>query len=103
MLSCETFDSNQGRIDFFCASLRSQTASPAPERAGPSAVQLTPREQDVMDLLLQGLSNKEIAARLTLNPVTVKLHNRNIYRKLRVRNRTEATLRYLELTAGLTL
>ncbi len=64
---------------------------------------LTPREQEVMELLLQGLSNKEIATRLSLNPVTIKLHNRSIFRKLKVRNRTEATVRYLELTGGLTL
>ena len=56
-----------------------------------------------MELLLQGLSNKEIATQLSLNPVTVKLHNRSIFRKLKVRNRTEAAVRYLQLTGGLSL
>lgn len=56
---------------------------------------LTPREREVMHLLLQGLSNKEIAARLKLDPVTVKMHCRHIYRKLRARNRTEASLHFL--------
>lgn len=54
--------------------------------------QLTPREQDVLNLLEQGLSNNDIATTLNLRPVTVKLHVRGILRKLNLDNRTQAAL-----------
>lgn len=55
-------------------------------------ISLTPREGEVMKLLLYGASNKEIAAMLGLQVVTVKLHVRGICRKLGARNRTQAVL-----------
>ena len=51
---------------------------------------LTPRETEVLALLAAGKSNKEIGRELTLQEITVKLHVRNIFRKLKVRNRVEA-------------
>jgi DNA-binding NarL/FixJ family response regulator len=51
---------------------------------------LTPRERDVLRLLGEGLSNKDIAHRLTIEVVTVALHLRSIYRKLGVQSRTQA-------------
>ncbi|HUL07796.1 MAG TPA: response regulator transcription factor [Candidatus Acidoferrum sp.] len=56
--------------------------------AAPAA--LTPREREVMGLLVQGLSNKEIGHRLGIEVVTVALHLRSIYRKLSVTSRTQA-------------
>jgi DNA-binding NarL/FixJ family response regulator len=53
---------------------------------------LSPRERDVFALLSEGRSNKEIAAALFLREVTVKVHVRNILRKLGVRTRTEAAV-----------
>lgn len=53
---------------------------------------LTPREKQVLDFLLQGVSNKEIAQSLDLQVVTVKLHVRGICRKLGAKNRTQAAL-----------
>lgn len=53
---------------------------------------LTPREQDVLLLLEQGMSNNDIASALKLRPVTVKLHVRGILRKLNLDNRTQAAL-----------
>lgn len=53
------------------------------------AVQLTPREVEVIDLLGEGLSNKEIAARLTIAIHTVKSHVHNVLEKLALRSRLE--------------
>jgi ATP/maltotriose-dependent transcriptional regulator MalT len=58
---------------------------------------LSQRELEVLHLLAEGLSNKEIAERLFLALSTVKGHNRNIYGKLQVQRRTEAIARAREL------
>jgi serine/threonine protein kinase/DNA-binding CsgD family transcriptional regulator len=55
-------------------------------------VELTPRELDVIQLLVDGLSNKEIASVLTISPRTVNFHLDNIYTKLGVNSRTEAAI-----------
>lgn len=57
---------------------------------------LTPREIDVLKYLAEGEANKEIANRLGLQVVTVKLHVRGICRKLGVQNRTQAALKAKE-------
>ena len=51
---------------------------------------LTPREREVLALLAGGLSNKEMAERLTLSVGTVRLHVSNILAKLGAPNRTTA-------------
>lgn len=53
------------------------------------AVQLTPREVEVIDLLGEGLSNKEIATRLNIAIHTVKSHVHNVLEKLALRSRLE--------------
>ena len=58
---------------------------------------LSQRELEVLQLIAQGLSNREIGERLFLALITVKGHNRNIFRKLQVRRRTEAVARAREL------
>jgi LuxR family maltose regulon positive regulatory protein len=58
---------------------------------------LSPRELEVLGLIAQGLSNREISERLFLALATVKGHNRRIYGKLRVQRRTEAVARAREL------
>ncbi|GAB4478165.1 MAG: response regulator transcription factor [Anaerolineales bacterium] len=50
------------------------------------------REVEILQLLAQGLSNKEIAHQLTLSEHTVKTHVANIFTKLEVNNRAEAVL-----------
>ncbi|GEM_PF-4903612 len=50
---------------------------------------LNKRQREVLQLLLQGLSNKEIAERLFISPNTVKYHIRNIYRSFNVSSRPE--------------
>lgn len=58
---------------------------------------LTPRETDVLPLLSQGYSNKEIARHLGLSPDTVKDHLARLYAKLQASDRTEAVSRAREL------
>lgn len=58
---------------------------------------LTRREEDVLQLLAGGLSNKAMASRLGLSPDTVKDHLENLYRKLEVRDRVSALRRATEL------
>lgn len=50
---------------------------------------LSPREREVLRLIAQGLSNKEIGAALALSPHTIKAHLRSILDKLQLRNRAE--------------
>jgi LuxR family maltose regulon positive regulatory protein len=54
---------------------------------------LTGRELEVLRLLAEGLTNKEMAARLIVAPSTVKQHLKNIYGKLDVHSRTQAVAR----------
>jgi LuxR family maltose regulon positive regulatory protein len=54
---------------------------------------LSEREIEVLQLIAEGLTNLEIAARLYLSLNTVKVHTRNIYGKLSVNNRTYAVAR----------
>ncbi|MBO9534246.1 MAG: response regulator transcription factor [Solirubrobacteraceae bacterium] len=60
---------------------------------------LSQRERDVLALLVTGATNREIAAELFLGPDTVKKHASSLYRKLGVRNRTEATQQASRLLA----
>jgi len=69
---------------------------PATGIRGPSA--LTPREREVLQLLGQGLTNKDIGRTLYIAEGTVKLHVRRVCKKLEVRTRTEAALRAAELS-----
>jgi DNA-binding CsgD family transcriptional regulator len=54
-----------------------------------SEYSLTAREQEILECILRGFSNREIQNRLFISPHTVKNHNYNLYRKLDVRNRIE--------------
>jgi two-component system response regulator DesR len=54
---------------------------------------LTEREREVLDLVAQGATNREIAEQLFLSPHTVKEHTSSLYRKLKARNRAEAVQR----------
>ncbi len=56
---------------------------------------LSGREREVLKLVTEGLSNKEISQSLGISPSTVKNHLRNIMEKPHVRNRVEAAIRFL--------
>jgi LuxR family maltose regulon positive regulatory protein len=58
---------------------------------------LSQRELEILKLIAQGLSNREIGDRLFLALDTVKGHNRRIFEKLQVKRRTEAIVRAREL------
>jgi NarL family two-component system response regulator LiaR len=55
-----------------------------------SALGITPREQEVLQLIAQGLSNKEIAERVFVSENTVKTHLSRVFDKLGARRRTQA-------------
>jgi DNA-binding NarL/FixJ family response regulator len=57
---------------------------------------LSPREREVLSLVAEGLTNREIARRLFISDVTVKVHVRHILEKLGVRSRTEAAVYAVE-------
>ena len=57
---------------------------------------LTEREMGVLQLIATGLSNKQIAGKLFISEETVKVHIRNLLRKLNVHSRVAATVLYLE-------
>jgi two-component system response regulator DesR len=59
----------------------------------PEALGLSAREREVLELMGSGATNREIAERLHLSTHTVKEHTSGVYRKLGVRNRTEAVQR----------
>ncbi len=67
---------------------------------GADFADLSSRQRQVARLLVQGQSNKEIARRLDLQEITIKVYVSSIFRKLKVRNRTEAAARLLNQVAG---
>ena len=58
---------------------------------------LTPKEKEVLSLLAKGASNQAIADKLGVRDVTVKTHMNNIFKKLKVTNRTQAVLLAMQI------
>ncbi len=69
---------------------QSSVFQPATFNLQPATISLTPRETQVLQLLAQGLANKQIARALGISEHTIKFHVSSIYGKLGVGNRTEA-------------
>lgn len=68
-----------------------------PDPAEQAAALLTPRQHEVLRLLVEGKSNKEIARTLALSDNTVRVHAAAIFKALNVRNRTEAAFAAIRL------
>jgi LuxR family maltose regulon positive regulatory protein len=88
--------SHQGILPEYCGRLlnafpdTTQNALPKRDPEFELVEPLSPRESEVLTLISEGLTNREISERLFLTLGTVKVHTRNIYGKLCVNNRTQA-------------
>ncbi|MCA9900728.1 MAG: response regulator transcription factor [Ardenticatenaceae bacterium] len=72
-------------------------ATPTAPEILPELVELTPREQEVLTLLAEGLTNKAIAHQLEISDHTVKFHVNAILGKLNAQSRTEAVVQATRL------
>jgi DNA-binding NarL/FixJ family response regulator len=71
--------------------LRGQTAAP-PAGGDKTFLRMSPRQCEVLELLCQGLPNKQIALRLSLSENTVRVHVQAVYGFLQVTSRSEAII-----------
>jgi DNA-binding NarL/FixJ family response regulator len=80
------------RHSIFIATDRQATAvTPTPPETETAVAELTRREVEILQLVAEGHSNSQLARMLWVTEQTVKFHLSNIYRKLEVANRTEAS------------
>jgi DNA-binding NarL/FixJ family response regulator len=82
------------------ARLTEYFANIQPAAPTPIFPELTDREREILDLIAQGRSNADIAARLVLSPKTVRNHVSNVLSKLQVADRTGAAIRAREAGLG---
>ncbi|MFP5349492.1 MAG: helix-turn-helix domain-containing protein [Gammaproteobacteria bacterium] len=61
------------------------------------APRLTPKELEILQLIYEGNSNKDISEALAISLMTVKNHTKNIYTKMQVKSRSEAIVKGIEL------
>ncbi len=89
-----------GYVDKLLAAFAQPAAMPESKIQNPKSKMLeslSQRECEILKLIAQGLSNREIGERLFLALDTIKGHNRKIFDKLQVQSRTEAVARAHEL------
>ncbi|CAN7700632.1 response regulator transcription factor [Rhizobium sp. LjRoot98] len=79
--------------------LSDMSSSEALAKRGNPIDNLTTREQEVLNLVAEGLSNKRIALRLSVHEKTIKQHMTHIFAKLGISNRTEAAMTLRDATA----
>ena len=95
MKSCQTTQTSYWQhLKLRSGKAKTNLIYPLPE---PLIEPLSQRELKILQLIAQGLSNREIGERLFLALDTVKGHNRKIFDKLQVQSRTEAIARAREL------
>jgi DNA-binding NarL/FixJ family response regulator len=88
----QTFDSTIFLANSFSTNGRGNGSAPhVPDGVEADKVDLTRREREILALVAEGHSNRELARMLWVTEQTVKFHLSNIYRKLDVANRTEAS------------
>jgi DNA-binding CsgD family transcriptional regulator len=81
-------------VDFFCDGIEPTGDATGPSPAGhpaPASHGLSQRELEVLRLLAEGESNRQMARRLGLSPHTIERHVANLYRKIGARGRADAT------------
>ncbi len=90
---------HEQRLRQFIGQAFGETSTDQTERPAPPVVaaSLTPRDMEILGLLVQGQSNRQIGMKVRLGPGTVRNHLSRIFRKLGVSSRTEAAVRALEL------
>lgn len=76
---------------------RTQIPAAAPSHAPADRVELSPREQEVLEKLAKGFLVKEIAEQLGVSFTTIRTYTERIYEKLHVRSRSEAAARYYQI------
>ncbi len=86
-------DDKLGCRETFAAFTRAKCEPAINDGANDLTRLLTKREQEVLSLVSEGLTNKNISERLCISQRTVKIHLNNIFHKLGVNNRTQAALR----------
>lgn len=81
-------------LSLLAASSEKPRPSPPPDAAAETAIEpLSEREMDVLEYIAAGLSNKQIALKLNISPLTVRNHASNLYAKLNVSSRRQAVAR----------
>ena len=78
--------------DRLAALLAQALRSQQPDKVQVDFQSLTPREQDILKLIAEGLSNKMIARKLDISDGTVKVHVKHLLKKLNLRSRVEAAV-----------
>ena len=77
--------------------VRSRERHQADQQARDRYAQLSPREREVLGLIVEGLTNKEIGRALTLSPRTVETHRANLFAKLEAESLAQLIRRYAAL------
>ena len=77
--------------------VRSRERNQADQEASERYAQLSPREREVLGLIAQGLTNKEIGRALELSPRTVETHRANLFAKLGAESLAQLIRRYAAL------
>ena len=80
--------------------VRSRQRHQADQQARERYAQLSAREREVLGLIVEGLTNKEIGRALTLSPRTVETHRANLFAKLGAESLAQLIRRYAALVDG---